>query len=140
MKLFQPVVWSKGTFLTPQHLQAQDRFIENQLRFSIDALNFRAWGFGQLSIDQQALATGDIAVVSATGIFQDGLLFDIPDSDAPPEPRPIGSLFESGQQTMDVFLSIPHFVDHGMNVSSQQRPAATRYTADVAMFRDENTG
>jgi type VI secretion system protein ImpJ len=43
MKLSQSVIWSKGTFLTPQHLQAQDRFIENQLQFQIDALNFRPW-------------------------------------------------------------------------------------------------
>ena len=29
MKRLQPVVWQKGTLLTPQHLQIQDRFIES---------------------------------------------------------------------------------------------------------------
>ena len=33
MKQLQPVIWSKGTFLTPQHLQVQDRFIEDSLNF-----------------------------------------------------------------------------------------------------------
>ena len=140
MKLFQPVIWSKGTFLTPQHLQAQDRFIENQLHFQIDALNFRPWGFTRLSIDQHALATGDIALVSAAGIFPDGLLFDIPDSDPPPEPRPISSYFEARQENMDVYLSIPHYLEKGLNVSAPNHATATRYVVDVAMLRDENTG
>src|SRR6476660_6220138 len=108
MKLLQPVIWSKGAFLTPQHLQAQDRFIENQLHFRMGALNFRPWGFTRLSIDQQALDIGDIAVLSASGIFPDGLLFDIPESDSQPEPRPIGSYFEPKQEFLDVYLSIPH--------------------------------
>src|SRR5688572_32859129 len=68
MKL-QPVIWSKGTFLTPQHFQAQERFLESQLHFKLDALNFRPWGFSRLSIDQQALATGDFSIVAAAGVF-----------------------------------------------------------------------
>src|SRR5262245_33313086 len=106
MKLFQPVIWSKGTFLTPQHLQAQDRSIENRLQFQIDALNFRPWGFTRVIINQEALASGDLALVSASGIFPDGLLFDIPDSDAAPEPRHIASHFEPGQDSLHVYLSI----------------------------------
>ena len=51
MKGLQPVIWSKGTFLTPQHLQAQDRFIENTLRFQMEALSFRPWGFESLELD-----------------------------------------------------------------------------------------
>src|SRR6185295_9930666 len=107
MKLFQPVIWSKGTFLTPQHLQAQDRFIENQLHFQIDALNFRPWGFSRLSIDQKALATGDFALVSASGILPDGLTFDIPDSDSSPEVKPIAPYFDNKETSRDVYLTIP---------------------------------
>jgi type VI secretion system protein ImpJ len=140
MKLLQPVIWSKGTFLTPQHLQAQDRCIENQLQFHIDALNFCPWGFSRLAIDQEALATGDIALTSAAGIFPDGLLFDIPDSDPAPEPRPIASYIEPRQDSIDIYLSIPHYVERGLNVSTANQITATRYVAGVAMFRDENTG
>ncbi|MGI9074460.1 MAG: type VI secretion system baseplate subunit TssK, partial [Bryobacteraceae bacterium] len=59
MKRLQPVIWSKGTALAPQHLQIQDRFIENSLHFQIDALNFRPWGFQTLRIDQEAMAGGN---------------------------------------------------------------------------------
>ena len=33
MRQLQPVIWSKGTFLTPQHLQTRDRFLESVLQF-----------------------------------------------------------------------------------------------------------
>ena len=39
MKRLQPVIWTKGTFLTPQHLQLQDRFLEDTLQFRLEALN-----------------------------------------------------------------------------------------------------
>lgn len=140
MNLFQPVIWSKGTFLTPQHLQAQDRFIENQLHFQIDALNFRPWGFSRLSIDQKALATGDFALVSASGILPDGLTFDIPDSDSSPEVKPIAPYFDNKESSRDVYLTIPHYVERGLNVTPPNHATATRYVTDVAMFRDENNG
>src|SRR5262245_23106426 len=140
MKLFQPVVWSKGTFLTPQHLQAQDRFIENQLHFQNEALNFRPWGFSRLAIDQSALATGDFCLVAASGIFPDGLPFDIPESDAPVEPTPLAPHFENNESARDVYLAIPHYVDGGLNVTPPNHPTATRYSSQVAMVRDENDG
>src|SRR5687768_9306526 len=139
MKL-QPVIWSKGTFLTPQHFQSQERFIESQLQFKLDALNFRPWGFSRLSIDHQALTAGDLALVAASGVFQDGLVFDIPDSDPAPEPRSISSYFDKDQESLDVFLGIPAYIERGMNVSAANHGAATRYIANVAMMRDENTG
>ena len=52
MKQLEPVIWTKGTFLSPQHLQIQDRFLENYLRFQLEALSFRPWGFQRLQIEQ----------------------------------------------------------------------------------------
>src|SRR5215471_19928046 len=103
MKL-QPVIWSKGTFLTPQHFQAQERFVEAQLHFQLDALNFRPWGFSRLAIDQGTLVTGDVTLMSAAGIFPDGLLFDIPESDVAPEPRSVVQHFDSTRDAVDVYL------------------------------------
>ena len=78
MKQLQPVLWTKGTFLTPQHLQLQDRFLEDSLNFRLQALKFCAWGFNEVVLDQELLADGQLAVSRASGIFPDGLLFDIP--------------------------------------------------------------
>jgi type VI secretion system protein ImpJ len=140
MKSLQPVIWSKGTFLTPQHLQIQDRFIENTLQFQLESLSFRPWGFRELRIDQQALASGDFALASASGIFPDGLLFDIPESDPAPPPRKIADCFEVDSNTLDVFLAIPPYRDRGANVSMAHTGGDTRYKADFTQMRDENTG
>ena len=53
MKRLQPVIWTKGTFLSPQHLQLQDRFLENLLQFHLDSLSFRPWGFRSLQISRE---------------------------------------------------------------------------------------
>jgi len=140
MKRLQPVIWTKGTFLTPQHLQLQDRFLEDTLQFRLEALKFCPWGFTELVIDQQKLATGDFAISRASGIFPDGLLFDIPDADAAPSSRSVADLFEPGTKNMDVYLTCPDYRQRGLNVAIGQRDAGTRYVAEVATYRDENTG
>jgi type VI secretion system protein ImpJ len=140
MRQLQPVIWAKGTFLTPQHLQAQDRFIESSLQFRLEALNFRPWGFRELRIDEEALAGGNFAISSASGLFPDGLAFEIPDSDPAPAPKPFVPFFDPDEQTLDIYLAIPYHRDRGLNVSIAQGGADARYVAEVTTMRDENTG
>src|SRR5260370_16618998 len=111
MRQLQPVIWSKGTFLTPQHLQTRDRFLESVLQFRLDALNFCPWGLHELPIDQEALAGGNIALPRAVGIFSDGLPFDIPDSYHAPAPKPPAPYFYDHQTSPDTYLPIPHHRD-----------------------------
>ncbi len=140
MKRLQPVIWSKGTFLTPQHLQIQDRFIESTLQFYLQSLVFQPWGFHELSVDQEALASGSFHISRASGIVADGLLFDIPDSDPAPPARDIVDCFEVDKDTLDLFLAIPPYREKGMNVSAPQAHGDTRYRAEYTLMRDENTG
>ena len=91
MKRLQPVIWTKGTFLSPQHLQLQDRFLENLLQFHLENLSFRPWGFAEMQISQELLGGGSFGISSASGIFPDGLMFDIPGSDAAPPPKPLAA-------------------------------------------------
>ena len=140
MKRLQPVIWAKGTFLTPQHLQIQDRFIEDTLGFTLGSLNYRPWGFGRLSVNQEALAGGVLSINAATGLFPEGMPFDIPDADPAPPPKPLDQHFEPNQTSLDVYLSIPHYRERGLNVSVSRQGADTRFLAEVAVVRDENTG
>ena len=140
MRQLQPVIWSKGTFLTPQHLQTRDRFLESVLQFRLEALNFCPWGFQELRIDQEALAGGNLAVTRAVGLFPDGLPFDIPDSDPAPAPKPLAPYFEAEQTSADIYLAIPQHRERGLNVSIAERNADTRYVSTVVNLRDENTG
>lgn len=140
MRQLQPVIWSKGTFLTPQHLQTRDRFLESVLQFELEALNFCPWGLQVLRVDQEALAAGNFAVTHAAGMFPDGLPFDIPDSDPAPLPKPLAPYFDAEQTKADIYLAIPEHRERGLNVSIAERNADTRYVSTVVDLRDENTG
>ena len=140
MRQLQPVIWSKGTFLTPQHLQGQDRFIENALEFRLNALSFRPWGLKTLQIDQEALAGGNLALAQAGGIMPDGLAFDIPGSDPAPPARPLAQAFEPESTEVDVFLAVPAYRDHGVNISTGALQRDARYLAEIIMLKDENSG
>lgn len=141
MKRLQPVVWTKGTFLSPQHLQIQDRFLENVLHFQLETLSYRPWGFRSLQIDAKALSEGLFTISSASGILPDGLLFDIPNSDTAPAPKELKDCFDPDQRALDVHFAVPTYRDRGLNVANSPRQSgATRYTAEYETFRDENTG
>ncbi|HUL14975.1 MAG TPA: type VI secretion system baseplate subunit TssK [Terriglobales bacterium] len=140
MRQLQPVIWSKGTFLTPQHLQTRDRYVENGLQFRLEGLHFCPWGFQELKIDQEALTGGNFAITRAAGLLSDGLPFEIPESDAAPEPKPLAPFFEPDQLTLDVYLAIPHAQERGLNISMSRGNANARYLAEALVLPDENTG
>src|SRR5580700_3463162 len=100
MKQLQPVLWSKGTFLTPQHLQLQDKFLEDSLNFRLQALIFCAWGFCDLVFDETLLAKGQLAIVRASGIFPDGLIFEIPGPDQTPPSKALAEFFDRGDRSL----------------------------------------
>ncbi len=140
MRQMQGVLWTKGTLLTPQHLQAQDRFLEDLLEFRLSALSFRPWGFRSLDIDREALEGGALAVNAASGIFPDGLPFDVPGGDPAPAPRPLAELWQPDQRSLTLYLALPGRRPEGRNVSMTMAEADARFRAEVELRRDENTG
>ena len=75
MRQLQKVLWTKGVLLTPQHLQLQDRFVEDLLSFQLSALQSNPWGFSTLEIDREMLDSGVLALSSAQGLFPDGFCY-----------------------------------------------------------------
>lgn len=140
MRQLQPVIWSKGTFLSPQHLQAQERFVEDSARFYLDALHARAWGFRELQFDATALSEGRLAVSRASGLFPDALPLDIPGSEAAPAARSLKECFKDGRRSCGFSLAVPAYLPGGMNISMDRASMSTRFMAQVQMIRDENTG
>jgi type VI secretion system protein ImpJ len=140
MRQLQSVIWSKGTFLSPQHLQAQERFVEDSARFYLDSLNSRAWGFRDLQIDTKALSEGRLAITFASGIFPDALPIDIPASDYPPPARVLDDCFQNGRESCTFYLAVPEYLQGGMNVSQERGRASTRFLSHQMIVRDENTG
>ncbi len=139
MRQLQPVVWSKGVFLSPQHLQAQDRFFEEALRFLSDALSFRNWGFSSLDIDGTSLSEGQLNVRAASGVFPDGLMLDMPASDASPRLRTLEECFHDGTTRCAFYLAIPQDRPGGINIGLQRGGISTRFYSELQMLRDENS-
>jgi len=139
MRQLQPVVWSKGVFLSPQHLQAQDRFFEESLRFLSDALAFRNWGFSSLQIDGTGLSEGQLNVSQASGVFPDGLMLDMPASDAPPRSRTLEECFHEGSNRCMFYLAVPQDRPGGINIGLQRGGVSTRFYSELQMLRDENS-
>lgn len=135
-----PVVWSKGVFLSPQHLQAQDRYIEDLLRFQIAALTAYPWGWTRLQIDGAALAGGVLTLVEASGIFPDNLPFDIPEADDAPASKPLDDCFTEGRQRCQFYLAVPERRSSGVNVSLSREGIQARFLSEQRMMRDENSG
>jgi len=141
VRILQPVIWSKGVFVTPQHLQMQDRFIESLLQFRSEALSFRPWGFTRLAINQESLAGGLFSIHEAAGLFPDGLPFEIPHSDSAPPAKPIAEYFGPGETSVTLHLAIPGYRVSGINLSMRETGLGdTRYVAETSEFRDENSG
>jgi type VI secretion system protein ImpJ len=139
MRTLQPVIWAKGTFLTPQHLQTQDRFLEDLLRFRFESLNFRPWGFQSYRIDGVKLAAGEFVLSEAAGIFPDGLVFEVPGVDAAPPAKALAPYIRTEGEALNIYLAIPPHRESGVNVSTVQANADTRYVAEVVVMPDENT-
>jgi len=140
MRQLQKVLWTKGVLLTPQHLQLQDRFVEDLLSFQLSSLQANPWGFSSLEIDREMLDEGVLAVSSARGLFPDGLPFEMPAADPLPPPRPLEDRFHPDQESLKAFLAISEFRSGGRNVSIEEGGADSRYSAEVVFRRDENTG
>ena len=139
MPKLQPVVWSKGVFLSPQHLQSQDRYMEDLLRFQIGAVQYKGWGFSSLQVDGVALAEGALSLIRASGVFPDNLAFDIPDADVAPLARPIEECFTDGRERCLFYLAVPERRASGINVSMARDGVNARFFSEQSLLRDENS-
>ena len=78
------VVWLEGMFLRAQHFQQQDRWLEAMLRDRTASLRSHAWGLTDGAINRNLLTTGQFALASGSGVFEDGTPFALPgDADQP---------------------------------------------------------
>ncbi len=142
MRNLRRVVWSRGMFLTPQHFQTLDDWIDETTQFRSTASNFANWGVLDLNVDEESLANGLFRIRSCQGILPDGTIFSIPTPDAAPPGRPIQEHFTADEEHVDVFLSLPERQAAGKNFTQaadlQAGVATTRYIADTLEVVDEN--
>lgn len=148
MKYLSRVVWSEGMYLGPHHFQAQSRYFEDSIRFAASNLWFEPWGLAGVQLDPEALKNGTISLLHARGIFPDGLVFQMPESDAAPQTRNIVDFFPPAREAVTVMLAVSPqrqdasntIVENGLPPNGAAAGADARYRAEVRMLHDETTG
>jgi type VI secretion system protein ImpJ len=141
MKLLSKVVWAEGMYLGPHHFQAQNRYFEDSVHFATTSLWKDAYGFAACQLDADALRNGVVSLVDARGLFEDGLSFDIPGSDAFPKSRDAGALFAPKDDYVSVHLAVPRAVPDRQNLELEDSEGGnTRYRGATRVIPDENTG
>lgn len=129
-----PVVWSEGLFVKPQHFQQTARYLEHYINARHGS---RYWyGFTELELNQEFLAFGKIAIIRARGVMPDGTLFDIPHDQPPPEPLAIADAAAANQT---VYLTLPLRSDGTSQVRWPDTYANTRYVMRSEEVRDTHS-
>lgn len=129
-------------YLGPHHFQAQSRYFEDAVHFAADSLWFSPFGFLGYELNAEALRNGTLVLTHARGVFEDGLLFDMPASDPLPEPRAVDPLFPPTSDSVLAFLAVPQRKQLGGNCALDVMGASngTRFIAEEHPVFDEITG
>ena len=142
MRHLSRVVWNEGMHLAQHHFQAQNRYVEDSLQFALTQLMFAPYGLAGYELDAESLRNGVVQLTHARGIMPDGLPFDMPSSDAPPEPIRVDDAQSPIRDRLLVSLAIPTFREGQANtvVNGETNAVAPRYRAQPLTRRDDATG
>ena len=151
MKYLSRVVWSEGMYLGPHHFQAQSRYFEDSIGFTTAALWFEPWGLVGAQLDAEALKNGTVSLIHARGIFDDGMVFHMPECDPLPEARNIADLFPAVRDTVTIMLAVAPRRPEGANTmtpgdaatlsqAASGQNGALRFRAEIQMLHDEPRG
>lgn len=127
------VVWSEGMFLSPQHFQQQERYLENYVRELNEQTGLRTFGFSQIAIDSALLKIGKFGLKQAKGLFPDGTPFELKEALVIDIPE--------GFLNQRVYLALPVYrpgaVDVGEDDRLRNRPNETN-VFDTSRDRSES--
>jgi len=140
MKFLSRVVWSEGMYLSPHHFQTQSRYFEDSMAFLAASLWREPWGLLHVELDPKAIRNGTAAVQHASGIFPDGLPFELPNSDPAPPFRDLLEVFPSTDAVLPLYLTVPARRDNGFDCDLAATPNSSRFSRMQRLLRDETNG
>ena len=140
MKFLSRVVWSEGMYLGPHHFQTQSRYFEDSIAFLAASLWHQPWGLLHAELDQKAIRNGSAVLLHASGIFPDGLTFELPNSDPAPEPRNLLEVFPSTDAMLPLYLAVPVRRDNGFDCDLASPSGEARFSRMGRTLRDETNG
>ena len=140
MKHLSRVVWQEGMYLGPHHFQAQSRFFEETIGFSVSAAAPWGYGFLECEFDAKAGRNGTLSLLKARGVLPDGSPFDVPDGDDPPPSRHLNEIYQPSGSGMDIFLGLPARRSGGNFADGNGDGPPVRFRAVPVSVPDETLG
>lgn len=132
MSSYSKVAWKEGLFLRQHHFQQADRYVERLLALRTQHLAPYGWGFSTLEIDRGVMDRGKFALSAASGVFQDGTPFDMPDTNHLPAPIDID---DSGAGAI-IWLSMPVAIANATEISATEAAKGERYSRHLERVND----
>lgn len=122
------VVWKEGIALLPQHFQLQDALHRKSMNQTFATSVPYYWGFTNLLIDAQLLASGTVRITEGKGYFRDGTRFDIQQ-----DGEPATIQLEPSARPISLFLGLAHS-EH--KPSSDAESVKCRYFEEYVSVED----
>ena len=142
MSKYRKIVWNEGMLLTPHHFQQWDNYHEELLNSRVRSMIPFEYGILDLRVNGEAVANGNFQITNCRAVMPDGLMISVPDAEAVPDMRPVGSHFAVEAERLGVHLAIParkigeaNFQNNGGKASSN-----LRFLQEGSMVKDETTG
>ena len=128
--------------LTPHHFQQWDNYHEELLNSRVSAVAPFGYGVLETAINREAIANGNFQMLTCRAVLPDGLVLDVPNTDAAPNPRPIGAHFSPEAETLGVHLAIPvqKFNETNYQASGGKQDSNLRFWQEGMLVKDETSG
>ena len=131
-----PVAWTEGLFLRPQHLQHQDLVAAEELNYRLGVIDPFHWGIRDLEIDPEALTDHRIAITRLDAVLPGGTVIMHP-GNAAVETRE----FDPTVQNVDVYVGVRHWSTSDPNSAPDAaRKPDTRFVLRSHKARDLHSG
>ncbi len=119
---FDKAVWLEGMFLSPQHFQQQERYLERYNRQLFNLYAPGKAGFTSLGIDNEQLKVGKLFIREASGLFPDGTPFELPAS--------LSMDLDSSHRAGVVYIAVPLDKTGCVNTAPEEKiTRAIRYVS-----------
>ena len=142
MSKYRKIVWNEGMLLTPHHFQQWDNYHEDLLNSRVNSIMPYNYGVLDLQVNSEAVANGNFQITSCRAVMPDGLMVNVPDAEAVPDLRPVGSHFGVEAEKLGVHLAIPAKKAGEANYQANGATASgnLRFLQEGAQVKDETSG
>ncbi|WP_062268611.1 type VI secretion system baseplate subunit TssK [Endozoicomonas arenosclerae] len=132
---YDRVVWLEGMFLSPQHFQQQERYLEHYIRKMLEIFEPGRAGFIELKLDPLQLKAGKVYLRKAVGVFPDGSPFILK--------RDLSITVTHADKGSTVYLALPlvkgGYVDTALEENVDKSARHASYPCSVLDSNDESS-